>query len=69
MEETQKKDPPAHPSPGGEEGAQAMHEAAIVGSLIAILNQQARLHDVKRVRRVNLKVGQLTAVEPQALVS
>jgi hydrogenase nickel incorporation protein HypA/HybF len=46
-----------------------MHEASIVSSLIAILDRQARLHDVKRIRRVNLKVGQLKAVEPQALVA
>lgn len=46
-----------------------MHEAAIVSSLIAILNRQASLHGVTHIRRVSLKVGQLKAVEPQALAA
>lgn len=44
-----------------------MHEATIVSGLIAILNRQASLRGVTRIRRVTLKVGQLKAVEPQSL--
>jgi hydrogenase nickel incorporation protein HypA/HybF len=45
-----------------------MHEAAIVDGLIKILCDQAAKHDIQRISRVNLKVGKLKAVEPQALV-
>lgn len=46
-----------------------MHEAAIIGGLIAILTREAKAHDVARIRRVHLKVGQLKAVDPQALTA
>ncbi len=46
-----------------------MHEAAIVAGLMKILERQAALHGVSRIGRVNLKVGRLKAVEPQALVA
>lgn len=46
-----------------------MHEAAIVDGLMKILARQAAEHGVSHIRRVNLKVGRLKAVEPQALVA
>jgi hydrogenase nickel incorporation protein HypA/HybF len=46
-----------------------MHEASIVEGLMQILESQAAAHGVARIRRVNLKVGKLRAVEPQALVA
>lgn len=46
-----------------------MHEAAIVCGLMKILDRQVRAHGITRIRRVNLKVGKLKAVEPQALVA
>lgn len=46
-----------------------MHEAAIVCGLMKILGRQAAEHGVSRICRVNLKVGRLKAVEPQALVA
>ena len=46
-----------------------MHEASIVFGLMKILDQQAAEHGVSRIRRVNLKIGRLRAVEPQALVA
>lgn len=46
-----------------------MHEASIVYGLMKILESQAAAHGVARITRVNLKIGRLRAVEPQALVS
>ncbi len=46
-----------------------MHEASIVFGLMRILESQAAAHGVARIRRVNLKVGKLRAVEPQALAA
>ena len=46
-----------------------MHEAAIVSSLIAIVEAHAARHRVTRVLRVRVKVGRLRAVEPQQLLS
>lgn len=46
-----------------------MHEAAIVEGLMRILEQQAARHGVSAIRRVNVKVGRLRAVEPRQLVS
>jgi hydrogenase nickel incorporation protein HypA/HybF len=44
-----------------------MHEMAIVQSIMDILEQQARLHDAKKVVRVNLEFGALTGVMPSAV--
>jgi len=44
-----------------------MHEASIVYGLMKILEQQASAHNVTRIKRVNLKIGKLRAVEPQSL--
>ena len=44
-----------------------MHEMAIVQSIMDILEQQAEMHNAKRVIRVNLEFGALTAVMPSAI--
>lgn len=44
-----------------------MHEMAIVSGLMKILLQQAASHGVTAVKRVNLTVGRLKAVEPEQL--
>jgi hydrogenase nickel incorporation protein HypA/HybF len=44
-----------------------MHETAIVGGLMRILEQKAARHGVARICSVLLKVGRLRAVEPQQL--
>ncbi|TXT37340.1 MAG: hydrogenase nickel incorporation protein HypA/HybF [Comamonadaceae bacterium] len=46
-----------------------MHETAIVGGLMRILEQKATRHGVARISRVLLKVGRLCAVEPQQLIA
>jgi hydrogenase nickel incorporation protein HypA/HybF len=46
-----------------------MHEASIVEGLMRILERQAAQHGVSAIRRVNLRVGRLRAVEPRQLVS
>ncbi len=45
-----------------------MHEAALTQGLVAILLAEAQRHGVRAITRVRLRVGQLKAVEPQALV-
>lgn len=44
-----------------------MHETAIVSGLMKILTEQAALHGVARIARVNLKVGRLRGVDPRQL--
>lgn len=44
-----------------------MHETAIVGGLMKILNERAAQHGVGRIVRVNLKVGRLRGVDPRQL--
>jgi len=46
-----------------------VHEASIVYGLMRILEREAEAHGVTRIRRVNLRIGRLRAVEPQALLS
>jgi hydrogenase nickel incorporation protein HypA/HybF len=46
-----------------------MHETAIVGGLMRILEKKAAQHGVTRISSVSLKVGRLCAVEPQQLIS
>ncbi len=47
----------------------AMHEATVVGSLVTLLCEQAACRNLTAIRRVNLKVGQLAAIEPAALAA
>jgi hydrogenase nickel incorporation protein HypA/HybF len=44
-----------------------MHEMGIVQSIMEILEQQAVLHNAKRVTRVSLEFGALTGVMPAAV--
>jgi len=44
-----------------------MHEMAIVQSMLAILEDQARRHGATRIIAVNLEFGVLTAVVPSAI--
>lgn len=44
-----------------------MHEMAIVQSMMDILEQQAAIHNAKRIVRVSLEFGALTAVLPTAI--
>lgn len=44
-----------------------MHELGIVQSILEIVEQQAELHSAKKVLRVELEFGALTAVMPEAI--
>jgi hydrogenase nickel incorporation protein HypA/HybF len=44
-----------------------MHEMGIVQSIMDILEEQAKIHNAKKVVRVNLEFGVLTAVMPEAI--
>jgi len=44
-----------------------MHEMSITTNLVELLNNQIKDCPGARITRVNLKVGRLTAVEPDAL--
>ena len=44
-----------------------MHEMAIVQSIMEIVEQQAKMYNAKRVVRVSLEFGALTAVLPAAV--
>jgi hydrogenase nickel incorporation protein HypA/HybF len=46
-----------------------MHETAIVGGLMRILEQKAARNDVAHISSVLIKVGRLRAVEPQQLIA
>lgn len=44
-----------------------MHEMGIVQSIMEILDQQASIHHVRKIVRVRLEFGALTAVMPEAI--
>ena len=44
-----------------------MHEMALCESLIGVIEEQAGVHDYKRVKTVFLEVGMFSCVEPEAL--
>jgi hydrogenase nickel incorporation protein HypA/HybF len=44
-----------------------MHEMGIVQSIIEILEQQVQIHNAKRIVKVSLEFGALTAVLPSAV--
>ncbi|MEW6378046.1 MAG: hydrogenase maturation nickel metallochaperone HypA [bacterium] len=44
-----------------------MHELSLVQELIGVLEEQVRVHTVKKVLRVNLRVGKMTSVVPSSL--
>lgn len=44
-----------------------MHEMAITESLLRIVEENAQHNNVKKVRKIKLKIGKLTAVVPEVL--
>lgn len=44
-----------------------MHEMSMCESIVQIIEEQARVQDFTRVRRVVLRIGALAAVDPEAL--
>ncbi|NPB05393.1 MAG: hydrogenase maturation nickel metallochaperone HypA [Aquificae bacterium] len=44
-----------------------MHEFSLVSSLMMLIEEQARLHNAKRVTKVVLGVGRFSGVEPDLL--
>jgi hydrogenase nickel incorporation protein HypA/HybF len=44
-----------------------MHEMGIVQSIVDIIEEQARIHRAKRVMKISLEFGALTAVMPAAV--
>ncbi|ADG83790.1 hydrogenase maturation nickel metallochaperone HypA [Thermincola potens] len=46
-----------------------MHEAAIVESIFNVLNAQIKEHRIKKVLKVKLRVGEMTAVENTTLIA
>jgi hydrogenase nickel incorporation protein HypA/HybF len=44
-----------------------MHEMSIAQSLIEILREEMEKHDAKKLRTVHLRIGQLSAIVPEAL--
>lgn len=50
-------------------GCGAMHEMAIVDSLFQIINVKVKEHQIRKVLKVKLKVGEMTAVEDMTLTA
>ena len=46
-----------------------MHEFSIVQALLGRIEEQARAHGATAVRRVSLRIGELSGVEPDLLAS
>lgn len=46
-----------------------MHEYSIVSSLLATAEAQARAHAATSIRRVSVRIGELSGVEPDLLTS
>lgn len=44
-----------------------MHEMGIANSLLEIIKREMKKSKVKRLKKVRVKIGELTAVEPEAL--
>ncbi|MCF6148427.1 MAG: hydrogenase maturation nickel metallochaperone HypA [Candidatus Kuenenia sp.] len=44
-----------------------MHELSIVTSIIGIVRENMALHGVGRLKKIKIQVGEMTAVEPEAL--
>ena len=44
-----------------------MHEMSIAQSLIDIVREEMSRHDVKKLRSVHLRIGQMSTVVPEAL--
>jgi hydrogenase nickel incorporation protein HypA/HybF len=54
-------------TPAAHERVKRMHEMGIVQSIMDIVKQQAEQHQAKRVVRISLEFGLLTAVMPDAI--
>lgn len=48
-------------------GVMSMHEMSLCAGIVSLLEEQARVHDYTRVKTVWLEVGELAAVEVEAL--
>ncbi|ABB15354.1 hydrogenase maturation nickel metallochaperone HypA [Carboxydothermus hydrogenoformans] len=46
-----------------------MHEMAIVDSLFQIIDAKVKEHQIKKILKVKLKVGEMTVVEPMTLTA
>ena len=44
-----------------------MHEVSICQHLLALLEQEAKRHGVKKIVRVRVEIGRLSCLEPEAL--
>lgn len=44
-----------------------MHEMSLMGGVFEVIDQTLSQHDVKKVLKVKIKVGELTNAEPDAL--
>ncbi len=44
-----------------------MHEMSLAESVLRIIEDEARSHQLQRVRGVTLEIGKLAAVEPEAM--
>ncbi|MFZ2448728.1 MAG: hydrogenase maturation nickel metallochaperone HypA [Syntrophobacteraceae bacterium] len=44
-----------------------MHELSIAESLIGILSEEARKHDMVRIKKIKLRIGEFAAVVPESL--
>ena len=44
-----------------------MHELAIMDNLMSVLNEQIQVHNLKKVSKVQLVIGELTGVVPDAM--
>ncbi len=44
-----------------------MHELSITKSMLRIIAREMKSNGVKRLKKVHIKVGELTAIEPEAL--
>ena len=44
-----------------------MHEMSLAENVLRIIEDEARAHQLRRVRSVTLEIGKLAAVEPEAM--
>lgn len=44
-----------------------MHEYAVVENIVALAGEQAGNYSAKKVTKINLVIGELTSIEPEAL--
>lgn len=44
-----------------------MHEMSVTRSILEIVRREMAANDIKKLRKLKLRVGELTAIEPEAL--